>query len=80
MGTDSGGWDEGVQRQMKVKNITQIKRNIVLKKREKERKTDRQTEAERETDRQREAERETCLLYTSPSPRDRGISRMPSSA
>ena len=22
----------------------------------------------------------TCLLYTSPSPRDRGISRMPSSA
>ena len=22
----------------------------------------------------------TCLLYTSPSPRDRGLSRMPSSA
>ena len=24
--------------------------------------------------------RETCLLYTSPSPRDRSLSRMPSSA
>ena len=27
-----------------------------------------------------EVERETCLLYTSPSPRDRQKSRMPSSA
>ena len=26
------------------------------------------------------AEQENCLLYTSPSPRDRSVSRMPSSA
>ena len=30
--------------------------------------------------RERERERESCLLYTSPSPRDRQKSRMPSSA
>ena len=28
----------------------------------------------------KEAAREVCLLYTSPSPRDRSVSRMPSSA
>ena len=27
-----------------------------------------------------ESEKEDCLLYTSPSPRDRSLSRMPSSA
>ena len=31
-------------------------------------------------ERTRETEVEVCLLYTSPSPRDSGISRMPSSA
>ena len=35
---------------------------------------------QRERERRREGERKSCLLYTSPSPRDRGISRMPSSA
>ena len=30
--------------------------------------------------RERERERESCLLYTSPSPRDATLSRMPSSA
>ena len=50
------------------------------RKRETDRQTDRQTDKERQTDRQtkrerekeRERETETCLLYTSPSPRDFG--------
>ena len=35
---------------------------------------------EREERAQREADYKRCLLYTSPSPRDRSVSRMPSSA
>ena len=37
-------------------------------------------EREEERGREREREREGCLLYTSPSPRDVWLSRMPSSA
>ena len=36
--------------------------------------------AERWSDALRDAERTICLLYTSPSPRDATLSRMPSSA
>ena len=46
--------------------------------RERRRERDRQTD--RQTDREGEREGEGCLLYTSPSPRDRHRSRMPSSA
>ena len=45
---------------------------------DRQRQTDR--ERQRETERDRERQRETCLLYTSPSPRDASKSRMPSSA
>ena len=37
-------------------------------------------EREREREGEGERERESCLLYTSPSPRDISLSRMPSSA
>ena len=50
--------------------------------RRRQRQRDRQTERQRHRDRDRETEteRQTCLLYTSPSPRDDNRSRMPSSA
>ena len=54
--------------------------------RDSERAVDTESEAERETEdarereSKRERERESCLLYTSPSPRDGLLSRMPSSA
>ena len=35
---------------------------------------------EEEKEEEEEEEKKTCLLYTSPSPRDRLVSRMPSSA
>ena len=65
----------------------------IKKKKKREKKTETETERDRQT--QRETERykteterqtgaetktETCLLYTSPSPRDDNRSRMPSSA
>ena len=52
------------------------------KEKEKERGKEKERERERKKKREREREREieSCLLYTSPSPRDATLSRMPSSA
>ena len=48
--------------------------------REREGEREREREREREGERERERERGSCLLYTSPSPRDLDRSRMPSYA
>ena len=61
-------------------------KKAATERRKKERQAERQAASARKArerdvaKKTRERERESCLLYTSPSPRDPSISRMPSSA
>ena len=80
----------GEQKKREMRRSEREGREIVRGERERYKERERRGERERERERagggekgrkrERERERETCLLYTSPSPRDCIVSRMPSSA
>ena len=66
--------NQRVMEQQRIARMQQEEQNRILQERETEQ------EMERERQRQEDEQQRACLLYTSPSPRDKRQSRMPSSA
>ena len=66
--------DEFAEQDAKLRARCEAVRRLLAEAREDTRRT------QRELDDAAKAQRQTCLLYTSPSPRDYAASRMPSSA